>query len=276
MDWDRWSPWYTKIISDFGYDPSKDMGSAKLLNRLLKEHSEKPDLEDLRAKIQGKIVIIYGCGPSLENQLNDLVQSNLDLSHYVHIAADGATTALLKMGITPQVIVSDLDGRIEDLVAASRRGSLLIIHAHGDNIDKIKQYFARFTHKIIGTTQNEPLSYVWNFGGFTDGDRCVFLAEEMGASIILLVGFDFGKIIGKFSKPHLEKNVTASENKFKKLQWARVLISELSLRGKSRIIKLNGNKLEVGKVTRYSLPELIDFLVNYEANPKILESSDQD
>ena len=44
---------------------------------------------------------------------------------------------------------------------------------------------------VIGTTQIEPISDVYNFGGFTDGDRAVFLAEHFGAKEIELVGFDF-------------------------------------------------------------------------------------
>jgi hypothetical protein len=31
---------------------------------------------------------------------------------------------------------------------------------------------------------------VYNFGGFTDGDRAVFAADELGAERITLVGFD--------------------------------------------------------------------------------------
>lgn len=32
---------------------------------------------------------------------------------------------------------------------------------------------------------------VYNFGGFTDGDRAVFLAEALGASLIVVAGMDF-------------------------------------------------------------------------------------
>jgi uncharacterized Rossmann fold enzyme len=52
----------------------------------------------------------------------------------------------------------------------------------------------------IGTTQVKPLQNVYNFGGFTDGDRAVFLANEFGAINIVLVGMDFGEKIGRYSK----------------------------------------------------------------------------
>ena len=41
-----------------------------------------------------------------------------------------------------------------------------------------------------------PVKNVYNFGGFTDGDRSVFWAEEFGAKEIILIGMDFGIHIG--------------------------------------------------------------------------------
>ncbi len=51
----------------------------------------------------------------------------------------------------------------------------------------------------IGTTQTTPFNKIQNFGGFTDGDRGVFLASHFEAKKIILFGMDFGKQIGKFS-----------------------------------------------------------------------------
>ncbi len=65
---------------------------------------------------------------------------------------------------------------------------------------------------IIGSTQVQPLENVFNFGGFTDGDRCVFLAKEFQASGIMMIGFDFN-----------DPDVT--DLKKKKLKWAKKLIS---------------------------------------------------
>jgi len=55
------------------------------------------------------------------------------------------------------------------------------------------------------------LKNVYNFGGFTDGDRCVFLAKALGAAEIKLVGFDYD-----------DESVTP--RKRKKLAWAKRLI----------------------------------------------------
>ncbi len=59
-----------------------------------------------------------------------------------------------------------------------------------------------------------------NVGGFTDGDRAVFLAEHSGARRILLWGFDFGSVD--------EPDPGARARKLAKLAWAGRLIGELA------------------------------------------------
>jgi hypothetical protein len=74
----------------------------------------------------------------------------------------------------------------------------MIVHAHGDNAEKI--HLVKDFKNCIGTTQTKPVGKVHNFGGFTDGDRCVFLANHFKAKKIILLGMDFGTRIGKYSK----------------------------------------------------------------------------
>ena len=92
----------------------------------------------------------------------------------------------------------------------------MVVHAHGDNLDALKRYVPQL-ERIIGTVQCRPPPGLYNFGGFTDGDRCVFLAQELGAASIKLVGFDFE-----------DEGVTP--RKKKKLAWAKRLI-DLALAG---------------------------------------------
>jgi len=51
----------------------------------------------------------------------------------------------------------------------------------------------------IGTTQLKPFGKLHNFGGFTDGDRAVCLAEHFKAGLIILAGMDFEGEIGEYS-----------------------------------------------------------------------------
>jgi uncharacterized Rossmann fold enzyme len=52
-------------------------------------------------------------------------------------------------------------------------------------LDKIKE------NAVIPTCQCRPPEYLFNFGGFTDGDRCLFLADAFDAASVILIGFDF-------------------------------------------------------------------------------------
>ena len=260
MDWTHWKKLYQKITLDFGYDPEKDLESARILNSYFRKTENIPSFEILEPLIRNKIVFIYGCGPSLPVHLNLLGSLSLPLEDFTHIAADGATSALLENNVIPQIILTDLDGQISDLITANKKGSIVIIHAHGDNINLIRQNFSSFSGKVLGTTQNEPLSLVKNFGGFTDGDRCVFLAEALKSSSIVLIGFDFGSVIGRYSKPYLKEDELASENKVKKLQWARRLILELSLNSTSLIIRINNKEDKIGNLRNYDFKQLVAFL----------------
>ncbi len=118
----------------------------------------------------------------------------------------------------PHIIVTDLDGDVEAETEASRMGAVMVVHGHGDNIPIIGSIVPKLCN-VVGSTQAVPLANVHNFGGFTDGDRCVFLARELGASAIVLIGFDF-------SDPHV------NAIKRKKLEWARKLI-DIILEGKA-------------------------------------------
>lgn len=143
--------------------------------------------------------MVLGAGPSLEEDLKGILENGV-LGGFVLVSADGATTAVLQIAkAVPRIVVTDLDGRIRDLLQADGAGAVMVVHGHGDNISKLEEYVPKLVNKI-GTTQVEPRPNVYNFGGFTDGDRAVFLAVEMGARLIVLAGMDFGQEVGKYSK----------------------------------------------------------------------------
>ena len=149
--------------------------------------------------------MIYGNAPSLEHELDTLPEKDA-----VHIAADGAAEVLLRRGIVPDILVTDLDGPFPAILQACQKGAIIVVHAHGDNLDALSRYVPRLEN-VVGTCQCRPPEGLYNFGGFTDGDRCVFLATELGASSIELVGFDF-------------EDQSVTPRKRKKLAWAKRLI----------------------------------------------------
>ena len=219
MEFKEWKPIYTEIVKDFGYSTERDEISSHLLDKMLDNKNTNKTFIDLKSRLSGRDVFVLGAGPSLLNKIDSLKEK---LEKGIVIAADGATTALLEKKLIPSVIVTDLDGYVNDQIEANRKGSIMVIHAHGDNIELIKRYTPLFEN-IIGTTQTDPALYknLYNFGGFTDGDRAIFLSKYMGAKRVFLVGFDFDGRIGKYSFTNKKKE----EIKRRKLRWCRYLLS---------------------------------------------------
>ncbi len=210
MKFEDWEPVYRLVLEDMGFDRTKDERSAYMLSGMIEIKAMKKDevakIKDLQKAIKGKDVLVCGKAPTLADEIG-----NVDFKKYVIIAADGAASVLMKKGITPDIIVTDLDGNMDDEARANELGAIMVVHAHGDNMDALKEEVPGLK-KVIGTTQSKPLKNVYNFGGFTDGDRAVFLAKEFGARSITLIGFDFK-----------DENVTPMKKK--KLVWAERLIN---------------------------------------------------
>ena len=55
----------------------------------------------------------------------------------IKIAADGAVSACLERNIIPEIIVTDLDGNLPEMVWANKKGSKIVVHAHGDNLSRL-------------------------------------------------------------------------------------------------------------------------------------------
>lgn len=209
MDFEEWEPIYELIVEEFGFSCRADEEAARVLNELLAKKDVYP-LEMLRKMLSGSVTVC-GNAPQLDEDL-----SSADLSGTV-IAADGATSALIHVsGRIPDVIVTDLDGDVSDQLVANVRGAIVVIHAHGDNIEALKRYVPLFSGKVMGTTQVRPFGLLHNFGGFTDGDRAVLMARHFSATDIRLIGFNFEK-----PRPKEGREIGT---KRKKLSWARRLI----------------------------------------------------
>lgn len=224
MQFVTWFPYYQDIRKKMGYSTEEDQKAAYILSNLIKR--KFLDSKILDKKIRGKQVLAIGAGPNLD-LYTSFIKKNRS---FVKIVADGAVKFLIENNIKPDIVVTDLDGDLRFLVKAEKLGAIMVIHAHSDNVDLIRKYIPKF-RKIIGTTQVMPVEHVYNFGGFTDGDRCVFLAEEFGAKDIVLVGMLFDASIGQYSKAIID-NV---EVKREKLQIAKRLLQVLAKNTKSNL-----------------------------------------
>lgn len=216
---------YREIAGELKLDKDGDLTAAKLLNELIK----KTELMPLNL-IRDRCVIIFGAGPSLLVDLEKIKSENLHKG-CILIAADGAVKALLDYNLIPRIQVTDLDGDIKAIIKANKSGVITIVHSHGDNIEKLKSIVPRLKD-VIGTTQVKPFGKLHNFGGFTDGDRTVFLADHFGAGLIALAGMDFGSEIGNYS------GIYKKEFKLRKLKIGKILLEELAKRSKTTILNL--------------------------------------
>ena len=210
-----WGPIYRRICDDFGFDPAEDLKCAISLSCLLGAKSGKA-LEHIRKDFPETVLV---CGGS--DRLSEEI-SSLDIRWFV-VAADSATTVLLESGVRPDMIVTDLDGVIEDQIEVSGQGVPVFLHAHGDNQKAIARYAKLFGGPVVGTCQCDPPEHIFNFGGFTDGDRAACISAELGARRIQLAGFDF--------KNPSEKRGKNKDIKKRKLAWAEKILDELAKEG---------------------------------------------
>jgi len=217
-----WKKRYLLILKELGYSQKKDRESAIILDSILKKTNTT---EKILKLIEGKTVFVIGSGPSLSNAIPKLKK----LKKSIKIAADSSLKPLVDNGIIPDIVVTDLDGDENTIKKIAKTKSIFIIHAHGDNIEKLE--LVKKIRNCIGTTQSNPFNKIQNFGGFTDGDRGVFLANYFGAKKIILFGMDFGDRIGKFSNT---KN-SDRKIKLKKLEIGENLLIWLSTITKSEL-----------------------------------------
>jgi hypothetical protein len=215
-----WEKKYAAILKEFSFSRDKDAESAKILNSILKT---KFPIKKLEKKIKNKTVFVVGAGSSLVSSIPILKK----YKNITKIVADGATRALIENKIRVDVVVTDLDGDPKFLRKASKGGAIMIVHSHGDNIEKL--HLASEFRSCIGTTEGRPFGKIHNFGGFTDGDRCVFLARYFMAKKIVLFGMDFGPKIGRYSKIKVQDRRT----KLRKLNRGKKLLEWLAAQDSS-------------------------------------------
>ncbi len=208
MEFEDWEPFYVQIVEDLGLSRDDDEAVAAELDRIL--GGTRVSFEELRAIFRGKTVTVAGNGPSLAD----------DLAHVdgVLVTADEATSAALERGLRPAVLVTDLDGAVADQVRANAEGTVEVILGHGDNGPAIRSWAPKFAGRTVATTQSRPSGGLYDFGGFTDGDRAVYLADHFGAKEIRLAGWDFEHPSAKDDDP---------KRKQRKLDWAYILLQNL-------------------------------------------------
>ena len=204
MNFKEWEPHYREILDYFGFSREDDEAAARMLASLV----TRDDRVALSTLCRGNDVTVCGNAPCLKSELKTIPGSS------VVFAADAAADVLLINGIRPAAVFTDLDGASDCLLDMNAAGTIVVVHAHGDNIPLLKHWVPKFTGPIVATTQSVPLPHVHNFGGFSDGDRAVFTADALGARSITILGFDLD-------------DTSVDPVKRGKLMWAKKLLALL-------------------------------------------------
>ena len=133
------------------------------------------ELPDLGEDWTGRQVLIVVRGSGYKEDLGLLRRTGyLREMRPVLVAVDGGADALLDEGVTPDVIIGDMDSVSE---RALRCGAQLVVHAYRDG-------------RAPGSTRLDPLGlhhHLFRASG-TSEDIAMLLAYELGAELIVAVG----------------------------------------------------------------------------------------
>ena len=217
----------SEVREAFGWSEEDDVESAVLLQQSLANHSlwapamRELTLTRLRNELVNaeRVVLLGAAVEPSELQRFDGTQA-------VFVAADGAV-GVLETFNRLACVVSDFDGA-EHLDRAAEAGQIIVAHAHGDNTNRWNGILQRWQEHstppslVLSHQVTKELTGVYNFGGFTDGDRALCFVLSMGVILenIELIGFSTQKI-GAWSA------TTTPPIKMQKLEWMRRIVTEL-------------------------------------------------
>ncbi|WP_457591422.1 6-hydroxymethylpterin diphosphokinase MptE-like protein [Geoglobus sp.] len=199
MRLEEWFELYRQIISEFRYDEHGDIRAARLMHELAE--GKLLDKSELERRIRGREVVVVGGAVESEAEGEVVITAGKAILRWTEVSDR-----------TPDIHVTDMEEPGELLAELERRGTLLVLHAHGDNMDRIRAVVPLLS-RFVATTQHMPFDRVYNFGGFTDGDRAAIIAKRFGAKKVILHGFKF-----------VERGI-----KGRKLAWARKILEKEGL-----------------------------------------------
>jgi 2-amino-4-hydroxy-6-hydroxymethyldihydropteridine diphosphokinase len=220
VEYAEWAPHYERIRREFGFPMDREEAAADQLVSLLPPAARDDPGDRVRRRLKGRDVVVVGLAPRAGPP--PLWRLPTGPREIAVVAADGAAAVCLDAGITPTVVATDLDGPVAAEVNANRRGSLVVVHAHGDNPEAMAEWVPQFPGELAGSWAGPPRPALLDPGGFTDGDRSAFLADFGGGERLLLWGFDFENVD--------ESDPVARARKLAKLSWARRLLGLLAER----------------------------------------------
>jgi uncharacterized Rossmann fold enzyme len=220
VEYRDWEPVYARIQEEFGFPFDRERMSADRLVAIRGDRLPEAPLRLLEPLLRGRTAVVCGRAPGAGPP--PLWRLPVSESSVALVAADGAAADCLAAALIPAIVVTDLDGPVASEVTANRRGSRVVLHAHGDNLPSIEEWADQFPGVVLGSWAGPPRARLFNVGGFTDGDRAALLSEHLGARRILLWGFDFHHVD--------EPDEGRRRRKLAKLAWAEQILRAMARR----------------------------------------------
>ncbi len=246
----EWLSIYEEIVKLLNIDKKSDIEATYLLANMLKNIDLEKMHTIIKNKFAGKNILLFAAGPTLTIHADKILRyfiKSVPRDSIALVAVDGVAKYFREIGIAPDAIVTDLDGDIDSILYyGERHNTIVFVHAHGDNMDKLKKVVPKLLKAgayIVGTTQVKPVKPLMNYTGFTDGDRALSTVLYYNPKRVIMVGMDFGYKIGKYSKPLNRRQRVDLEKKIIKLQIAYKLVNEFSCRTKTPIYTLSPSTL---------------------------------
>lgn len=219
MRYETWEPVYRRVLADFGFDAASDERARNVLAELCEPFDHRR-----LAGLAGATVAVCGDAATLREELGVVRRAD------AVVAASVAADTLREARIDVDLMVTDLDKNPDTARYLSQEGVVVATHAHGDNLDLVRQRVPGFDGDyVLPTVQCAPAGPTENFGGFTDGDRAAFVADAFGAADLVFPGWDF-------DDPDI------GSMKRQKLVWAERLLYWLEHRRNERFKLLDGRR----------------------------------
>ena len=222
-----------EVRAAFGWSVSSDRSSAEAMIQCVRRHSGRAPhwtieacnetLSHLKTRLlDAKEVVVIGAAATAE-EVEGIQEENVLI-----IAADGSVGALRGLS-NLACVVSDFDGG-QHLDDAAKRGAVMVVHAHGDNMSRWQSSLETWSsldvppRLVLSHQTPELVEGAHNFGGFTDGDRavCFALAAGVKRENIRLLGFSLREV-GPWSA------TTVPELKLQKLAWMNRILKSVGL-----------------------------------------------
>lgn len=207
--------YYNLVEKNMGFPRHRELEAALRVGNIVECSDLCLKVGELLDSVKGRSVCIVGpLAEPIDVKRCDIV-----------LAPDGGLVPLIMAKVRPLVITTDADSSSKIMSMAFQLSRYIALHVHGDNMTQVALAINSIDRdKLIPTSQVLTPLCILPVGAFTDGDRAVALALELGAESVRVIGFDFDRV----SCLHKDLCDQRPQPKLTKLRVAKAVIDLLA------------------------------------------------